>query len=96
MALAQLRTHADEYREFVTGGDWSSYVARMARPACWGDHLTLKAVADSFGVCIYILTSYEDPIIRVQPARVRSQRVLWLSFWAEVRTPPPCTVLAAL
>ncbi len=48
----------------------------------------MQAIADHFGVKMYIITSYrEGEIIEINPiGRLRSERVLYLSFWAEVRS----------
>lgn len=58
----------------------------MQQFGIWGDHVTLQAVADTFGVRIAIMTSYQDScVIEIQPqGQIQSQRVLYLSFWAEV------------
>ncbi len=58
----------------------------MQQFGTWGDHVTLQAVADTFGVRIAIMTSYQDScVIEIQPqGETQSQRVLYLSFWAEV------------
>ena len=46
----------------------------------------VQAIADRFGVKMYIVTSYrEGDIIEINPnGPLRSERVLYLSFWAEV------------
>jgi len=46
----------------------------------------VQATADHFGVKMYIVTSYrEGEIIEINPnGPLRSERVLYLSFWAEV------------
>lgn len=51
--------------------------------------LGAQAVADYFGVKMFVLTSYaESEIIEMYPkGPLKSKRVLYLSFWAEVR---PC------
>ena len=58
----------------------------MQQFGTWGDHVTLQAVADAFGVRIAIMTSYQDGcVVEIQPhGLVKSQRILYLSFWAEV------------
>lgn len=58
----------------------------MQQFGTWGDHVTLQAVADAFGVRIAIMTSYQDGcVVEIQPqGQVKSQRILYLSFWAEV------------
>lgn len=41
--------------------------------------------ADVFGLRINVLTSFkEECVIKIEPAKASSSRVLWLSFWAEV------------
>ena len=36
--------------------DYRTYVDKMARDGIWGDHLTLQAAADAYGVRINIIT----------------------------------------
>ena len=49
----------------------------------------LSLLPDAYGLQIMVLTSFkEQPTIKISPANnapTCSQRVLWLSFWAEVR-----------
>lgn len=50
-----------------------------------GDHITLQAAADAYGVGMCVISSYTDNfVIEIQPRLKRSERVLWISFWAEV------------
>lgn len=53
----------------------------------------VQATADRFGVKMYIVTSYrEGDIIEINPnGPLRSERVLYLSFWAEVSISGPYT-----
>lgn len=45
----------------------------------------VQATADRFGLKITIVTSFkENCVLHIEPAEKKSQRVLWLSFWAEV------------
>ena len=47
--------------------------------------MTLQAAADVYGVAINILTSYQGScFIGITPKETRSERCLYLSFWAEV------------
>lgn len=49
---------------------------------------SLQAVSDLFGVKVYVLTSFPgSEFIEISPSdgKVRSQRILYVSFWAEVR-----------
>ena len=61
----------------------------VSRPDSLSDHdlFDAAAVSDAFGLLIMVLTSFkENCIIKIEPAEFKSrQRVLWLSFWAEVR-----------
>jgi hypothetical protein len=45
---------------FDSGSEWKSYVGGMKRSRTWGDELTLRAIADSFGCCIHVVTSTEQ------------------------------------
>ncbi|KHG29033.1 OTU domain-containing [Gossypium arboreum] len=56
-----------------------------SRTSEWGDHLTLQAAADWYGVKIFILTSFKDTCyIEILPHYQKSERIIFLSFWAEV------------
>lgn len=35
--------------------DFDDYLAAMARDRFWGDHYTLRAMAEVFNVCVYVL-----------------------------------------
>ncbi|KAK4403898.1 OVARIAN TUMOR DOMAIN-containing deubiquitinating enzyme 9 [Sesamum angolense] len=51
----------------------------------WGDHVTLQAAADWFGVKIFVITSFKDTCyIEILPQNQKSNRTIFLSFWAEV------------
>ena len=84
-AIAQLRSYPNLYCEYIPE-DYQQYCHHMGQFGTWGDHVTLQAVADTFGVRIAIMTSYQDScVVEIQPqGPVHSQRVLYLSFWAEV------------
>ena len=50
-----------------------------------GDHVTLQAAADAYGLNVSLLTSFEsEPLIEILPRERKSTRTVWLSFWAEV------------
>ncbi|KAL3161663.1 hypothetical protein ABBQ38_15492 [Trebouxia sp. C0009 RCD-2024] len=84
-AIAQLRSFAHLYQDYIPE-NYQDYCQRMQQFGTWGDHVTLQAVADAFGVRIAIMTSYQDAcVVEIQPqGQVKSQRILYLSFWAEV------------
>ncbi|KDD74266.1 hypothetical protein H632_c1445p0, partial [Helicosporidium sp. ATCC 50920] len=84
--VAQLQRRPEWYRSWVAG-DYRRYCAEMARPGCWGDHVTLQAASDAYGLCISLLTSYQEGcFVELQPRRgpAAGARVLWLAFWAEI------------
>ncbi|KAK9842213.1 hypothetical protein WJX81_000852 [Elliptochloris bilobata] len=85
LAVEQLAACSQWYSEFVAG-DYHSYLSGMARDGTWGDHLTLQAVADRLGLRIVVLSTFEEsPVIEIHPhGGARLDRVLHLSFWAEV------------
>lgn len=62
-----------------------SYCKAMAKQGTWGDHVTLQAAADVYGLRINVLTSFkEEFVIKIEPMEKKSNRTLWISFWAEV------------
>ncbi len=82
MAVDELLSHAERYRQFVPG-DYSRYLREMRKAATFGDHIALQAVSDALGLVIMVLTSYEDRfLIKISPFRTTSSRTLWISFCA--------------
>ncbi|GLU02521.1 hypothetical protein SLE2022_197700 [Rubroshorea leprosula] len=64
---------------------YSDYLEKMSRSGEWGDHVTLQAASDSYGVKIFVITSFKDTCyIEILPNVQKSKRVIFLSFWAEV------------
>ncbi|XP_073112392.1 OVARIAN TUMOR DOMAIN-containing deubiquitinating enzyme 9-like [Elaeis guineensis] len=64
---------------------YDEYLKKMSKNGEWGDHVTLQAAADSYGIRIFILTSFKDTCyIEILPNVQKSKRVIFLSFWAEV------------
>ncbi|KAL3332544.1 hypothetical protein AABB24_032893 [Solanum stoloniferum] len=64
---------------------YKSYLKKMKRLGEWGDHVTLQAAADRFGVKICLVTSFRDNgYIDILPKDIQPSRELWLSFWSEV------------
>jgi hypothetical protein len=53
--IQQLQREAEHYSVFVPE-DYSSYVAEMARETTWGDHITLQAAADAYGLGPHFIT----------------------------------------
>jgi OTU-like cysteine protease len=74
-------------------GDWSAkesqsgfegYCSELSHPGTWGDHVTLQAISNAYGVQICLVTTSESQVyIEVSPREASSSRVLWLSFWSQ-------------
>lgn len=59
----------------------------MEQSDTWGDHICLQAIADAYGLKINIITSYpqqDSCFIGITPDKVKTHRILYLSFWAEI------------
>ncbi|KAL0736079.1 hypothetical protein Bca4012_012289 [Brassica carinata] len=64
--------------------DYAEYVNNMSRNGVWGDSVTLKAAADTFGVKIVLITSHKDvPSVEILPKSIKLERVIYLSYLAE-------------
>jgi len=90
--VSWLRTHGDwelpengaRLRDFALE-EWDSYCAHMAKPGIWGDHLTLTAASQRFGVRIVLFSSIEDNhyVTEYVPTIITSPKVLYLCHYAE-------------
>ncbi|URD87894.1 OTU-like cysteine protease [Musa troglodytarum] len=82
--LNQLKTHPEFYEGYVPM-EYGDYLKKLSKSGEWGDHVTLQAAADSYGVKIFVITSFKDTCyIEILPSIQKSKRVIFLSFWAEV------------
>lgn len=82
--INQLKSQPEIYEGYVPMG-YGDYLEKLSRSGEWGDHVTLQAAADSYGVKIFVITSFRDTCyIEILPNAQRSKRVIFLSFWAEV------------
>ncbi|KAG0583118.1 hypothetical protein KC19_3G111300 [Ceratodon purpureus] len=82
--VSQLAEAPDSYSSHVPM-DYNQYLENMARDGEWGDHVTLQAAADFFGMKISLITSFKDScFIEIIPVQQKSQRGLFLSFWSEI------------
>ncbi|XP_030927365.1 OVARIAN TUMOR DOMAIN-containing deubiquitinating enzyme 12-like isoform X1 [Quercus lobata] len=82
--VSQLRSNPEVYEGYVPM-QYEDYLERMSESGEWGDHVTLQAAADSFGVKIFVVTSFKDTCcIEILPNFQKPKRVIFLSFWAEV------------
>ncbi|XP_073312336.1 OVARIAN TUMOR DOMAIN-containing deubiquitinating enzyme 12-like [Primulina huaijiensis] len=80
----QLRSCPEIYEGYVSMA-YEPYLKKMSKSGEWGDHVTLQAAADSYGVKIFVITSFKDTCyIEILPSIQKSERVIFLSFWAEV------------
>ena len=90
--MRQLALERERYQDFCVmddasvDADFDGFVQRMAKDGEWGDHVTLQAAADVYGVYVCLVTSYEGRgILRVEPsAAPANPRTIWIAFWAEV------------
>ncbi|KAJ1694655.1 hypothetical protein LUZ63_011353 [Rhynchospora breviuscula] len=82
--VSQLKSNREMYEGYVPM-PYNDYLEKLSRNGEWGDHVTLQAAADSYGVKIFVITSFKDTCyIEILPKVERSKRVIFLSFWAEV------------
>ncbi|XP_070030930.1 OVARIAN TUMOR DOMAIN-containing deubiquitinating enzyme 11-like isoform X1 [Nicotiana tabacum] len=82
--VKQLKHFRKLYESYVPM-KYRSYRKKMKRLGEWGDHITLQAAADRYGVKICLVTSFrENGYIEILPKGIQPSRELWLSFWSEV------------
>ncbi|KGN52255.1 OVARIAN TUMOR DOMAIN-containing deubiquitinating enzyme 9 isoform X1 [Cucumis sativus] len=82
--IAQLKFCREMYEGYVPM-TYEEYLKKMSKKGEWGDHVTLQAAADWFGVKIFVITSFKDTCsIEILPQVQKSNRIIFLSFWAEV------------
>ncbi|CAL0309888.1 unnamed protein product [Lupinus luteus] len=80
----QLKSNPEIYDGYVPM-EYDDYLAKMSKSGEWGDHVTLQAAADKYGVKIFVMTSFKDTCcIEILPNFEKPKRVIFLSFWAEV------------
>ncbi|XP_010112213.2 uncharacterized protein LOC21396225 isoform X1 [Morus notabilis] len=82
--VEQLKGHPEMYEGYVPMA-YVDYLKKMSKSGEWGDHVTLQAAADWYGVKVFVITSFKDTCsIEILPHAQKSNRVIFLSFWAEV------------
>ncbi|KNA10146.1 hypothetical protein SOVF_147100 isoform A [Spinacia oleracea] len=80
----QLKSQPESYEGYVPMA-YGEYLNKMSKSGEWGDHVTLQAAADSYGVKIFLITSFKDSCyMEIIPKVQKSKRVILISFWAEV------------
>ncbi|CAL0299696.1 unnamed protein product [Lupinus luteus] len=86
--IQQLKYFSELYSGYVPMA-YGEYLKKMSKSGEWGDHVTLQAAADWYGVKIFVITSFKDTCyIEILPQMHKSERVIFLSFWAEVHYNP--------
>ncbi|KAL0402030.1 UNVERIFIED_CONTAM: OVARIAN TUMOR DOMAIN-containing deubiquitinating enzyme 9 [Sesamum latifolium] len=80
----QLKSHPELYDNYVPMA-YGDYLKQMSKSGEWGDHVTLQAAADCYGIKIFVITSFKDTCYtEILPQIQKSNRIIFLSFWAEV------------
>ncbi|KAK9749575.1 hypothetical protein RND81_02G135600 [Saponaria officinalis] len=80
----QLKAQQEYYEGYVPM-EYGEYLKKMSKSSEWGDHVTLQAAADSYGVKIFLMTSFKETCyMEIIPKVQMSKRIILLSFWAEV------------
>lgn len=83
-AVAYIKQHRADFEAFL-GEDFKTYVREMARDGVWGDELTLRAVSESFGVVVNVVSSDSDNWFhRYIPLHALVQHEAFLSFVSPV------------
>ncbi|KAF8395251.1 hypothetical protein HHK36_019193 [Tetracentron sinense] len=72
--INQLKSHREIYEGCVPMA-YGDYLNKMSMSGEWGDHVTLQAAADSYGVKVFIITSFKDTCyIEILPNIQKSKR----------------------
>ncbi|CAI9766190.1 unnamed protein product [Fraxinus pennsylvanica] len=80
----QLMSYRELYENYVPMA-YEDYLKKMSKTGEWGDHITLQAAADTYGFKIFVITSFKDTCyIEILPNTLKSNKIIFLSFWAEV------------
>ncbi|XP_042511395.1 OVARIAN TUMOR DOMAIN-containing deubiquitinating enzyme 12-like isoform X2 [Macadamia integrifolia] len=70
----QLKSHPEIYEGYVPMA-YNDYLKKISKTGEWGDHVTLQAAADSYGVKIFVITSFKDTCyIEILPNVQKSKR----------------------
>ncbi|KAK6136190.1 hypothetical protein DH2020_030081 [Rehmannia glutinosa] len=82
--VSQLKSQPELYDNYVPMA-YDDYLKKISESGEWGDHVTLQAAADCYGIKIFVITSFKDTCyIEILPQNEKSDRIIFLSFWAEV------------
>ncbi|KAF7811835.1 OTU domain-containing protein [Senna tora] len=75
--IRQLKSYPEQYAGYVPMA-YSDYLKKMGKSGEWGDHVTLQAAADWYGVKIFVITSFKDTCyIEILPQMQKSGRELF-------------------
>ncbi|MCL7027582.1 hypothetical protein MKW94_016121, partial [Papaver nudicaule] len=78
--VSQLKSEEEVYKDFVDM-QYEAYLQKISTDGEWGDHVTLKAASDLFGVKIFVITTYRDTCYyEINPKTEKSTQVMCLSF----------------
>ena len=86
-SFSNVQADMDDCSDLEFLGCRRKYVYDMEQSDTWGDHICLQAIADAYGLKINIITSYpqqDSCFIGITPDKVKTHRILYLSFWAEI------------
>ncbi|EYU39625.1 hypothetical protein MIMGU_mgv1a022809mg, partial [Erythranthe guttata] len=79
----QLTSQPELYDNYVPMA-YGDYLKQMSN-GYMGRSVTLQAAADCYGIKIFVITSFKDTCyIEILPQLEKSNRIIFLSFWAEV------------
>ncbi|KAG8390608.1 hypothetical protein BUALT_Bualt01G0101200 [Buddleja alternifolia] len=72
----QLKSRPESYENYVPMA-YGDYLKKMSKNGEWGDHITLQAAADWFGIKVFVITSFKDTCyIEILPQTQKSNRKL--------------------
>ena len=84
--VEHLRSNVSLYSGFVHDIQYDAYIEDMRRDRTWGDHVTLQAASNVYGLEIQLYTSYDEDwervIVPTDGGNIR--RVIQLSFYPEL------------
>lgn len=85
-AVRQIQQNRALYSAFFEGeGDMNQYIRSMGLSGTWGDEITLKAVADVFGITVHVLTSNDSFWnLEYKPEKQLVDRHVFLSYISPV------------
>eukprot|EP00775_Hariotina_reticulata_P008191 gene8191-8382_t len=79
-AVEHIKSSSEDYSALL-GEDFDAYVDGMGQDGCWGDELTLRAVCDSFGVVLHIVTSEQyNWYLKYTPLQLKTTQEVFLTY----------------